>query len=92
MSSISDDPELLLPRDKTAEELTRACYRTAPATLATMASRGGGPPYRLFGRRVLYRWGDALTWVRSRLSPPRRSTSEGDHDKYREDLRHTVRE
>ena len=47
-------------------------------TLSTKASRGGGPPYQLFGPRVLYRWGDALKWAQARLSTPRRSTSEGD--------------
>ena len=34
-----------------------------PKTLATKASRGGGPPYRLFGRKPLYRWGDGLDWA-----------------------------
>jgi len=50
----------------------------APATLATMATRGGGPPFHKFGAHVLYRWGDALAWAQSRLSAPRRNTSEGD--------------
>jgi hypothetical protein len=78
MSPIPDDPDALLLRDRTAEELTKAGYKTATATLATMASRGGGPPYRRFGRRAVYRWGDALAWAQSRLSPPRRTTSEHD--------------
>jgi hypothetical protein len=26
----------------------------------------------------VYRWGDALAWAQSRLSPPRRTTSEHD--------------
>jgi hypothetical protein len=43
-----------------------------------MATRGGGPPYRLFGPRVLYRWIDALNWAESRLSMPRRSSAEAD--------------
>jgi hypothetical protein len=34
------------------------------------------PPYRLFGRVPLHRWGDALAWAEGRLSEPRRSTSE----------------
>ena len=41
-----------------------------------MATRGGGPIYQLFGRKPLYRWGDALEWAQSRLSKPIRSTSE----------------
>ena len=47
-------------------------------TLATKATRGGGPPYQKFGSRALYRWGDALLWAKERLSAPRCSTSEGD--------------
>ena len=43
-----------------------------------MATRGGGPPYQIFGRWPLYRWGDALAWAEARLSQPRRSTSEAD--------------
>jgi hypothetical protein len=35
-------------------------FPVAAASLATMVSRGGGPPYRSFGRVALYRWGDAL--------------------------------
>jgi hypothetical protein len=70
------DPGALLLRKQTAEALTSAGYPTASATLATMATRGGGPPYRLFGRRAVYRLGDALDWAQSRLSAPRRSTSE----------------
>lgn len=70
------DPDDLLRRRVLAEALTDAGYPTAPATLATMATRGGGPPFRLYGRIPIYRWGDALAWVASRLSPPRSSTSE----------------
>src|SRR5262245_47989260 len=65
-------------RHALAHALSAAGYPTAPATLATMATRGGGPPYRLYGRIPLYRWGDALAWAESRLSAPRLSTSEGD--------------
>jgi hypothetical protein len=78
LSSIPDNPDALLDRGHTAEALTKAGFKTAPATLATMATRGGGPPYQLFGPRVLYRWGSSLDWARSRLSKPRCSTSEGE--------------
>jgi hypothetical protein len=80
MSMIPDDPDARLPRQQTAEKLTAAGYPVRPATLATKATRGGGPPYQLFGRKPLYRWGDALNWARSRLSSPRSSTSEHDHE------------
>ena len=61
-----------------AEALTAAGYPVSPATLATKATRGGGPPYRLFGRKPLYRWGDALTWARGRCTEARSSTAEHD--------------
>lgn len=72
------DPDALLTRDQIAASLTEAGFPVKPKTLATKASRGGGPPYRLFGARPLYRWGDALDWAKNRLSEPRCSTSEAD--------------
>src|SRR5215471_3911334 len=68
----------LLTRDQTAAALTKAGYPITRATLATKATRGGGPPYQPWGRKPLYRWGDALAWAQSLTSAPRRSTSEGD--------------
>jgi hypothetical protein len=78
MSTFPDNPNELLSRDQTAKALTEAGYQTKAKTLATKATRGGGPPYRLFGSRALYRWGDALEWAESRLSALRGSTSEAD--------------
>jgi hypothetical protein len=71
-------PDTLLRRRATAEALSAAGYPTAEKTLSTKASRGGGPPFRLFGRIPLYRWGDAMAWAEGKLSAPRRSTSEAD--------------
>jgi hypothetical protein len=68
--------DALLTRDKVAATLTEAGYPISGATLATKATRGGGPPYRLFGRRPLYRWGDAISWAESKLTKPVQSTSE----------------
>jgi hypothetical protein len=78
MISVPENLDALLTRDQAAAALTAAGFPVRSKTLATKASRGGGPPYRLFGPRVLYRWGDALAWARSRCSEPRCSTSEGD--------------
>jgi len=75
---IPGHPNALLTRSKTADALTEAGFPVKEATLATMATRGGGPPYQRFGSRALYRWGDALLWAKGRLSAPRCSTSEGD--------------
>lgn len=69
-------PDALLGRKETADALTEAGFPVAAATLTTMACRGGGPPYKLFGPRALYRWGDSLEWAHSRLSPARRSAAE----------------
>jgi hypothetical protein len=68
----------LLRRRDTAKALSAAGFPTSEATLATKASRGGGPPYRSFGRIALYRWADALAWAEGKLSAPRCSTSEND--------------
>jgi hypothetical protein len=72
------NPGDFLPRKRTADALTEAGFPVSSATLATKATRGGGPPYQLFGQRALYRWGDALAWAQGRLSEPRHSTSEVD--------------
>lgn len=71
-------PDALLKRKPTAAALTAAGFPIEAKTLATKASRGGGPPYRLFNGRALYRWGDALAWAEATATPLRRSTSEAD--------------
>ena len=68
--------DALLKRKLAAAALTEAGFETSPATLATKATRGGGPPYEKWGRTPLYRWGPTLAWARARLSPPVRNTSE----------------
>jgi hypothetical protein len=70
------DIDCLLTRERTAAALTAAGFPTKSKTLATKATRGGGPPYRLYSARALYRWGDALDWARSRLTPLIHSASE----------------
>jgi hypothetical protein len=75
---IPPDPDALLTRDQTAAALTAAGFPVKAKTLATKATRGGGPPYQSFGPRVLYRWRTTLEWAQARLRPPRLSTSEAD--------------
>ncbi|MBB4199209.1 hypothetical protein CCR94_01935 [Rhodoblastus sphagnicola] len=72
-SWLDDD---LNTRQVTAERLTQKGFKISAQTLATMATRGGGPEFQKFGPRALYRWGDALAWAQGRLSRPVRSTSE----------------
>jgi hypothetical protein len=75
---MANDPQIFLRRAEAARALTGAGYPTASATLATLACRGGGPPYRRYGRRPLYRLADLIEWAEGRLSPLVRSTSEQD--------------
>jgi hypothetical protein len=81
MSTIPDDLDALLLRIPVAEALTQKGFPIKAKTLATMATRGGGPPYRLFGQRAVYRWGDALEWADARMTAPRRSSAEADAEK-----------
>jgi len=76
--AIPNDPDARLTRDLTAAALNEAGFPVSPATLATKATRGGGPPFQQFGTRPLYVWRHALAWAQSRLSPVVTSTSELD--------------
>jgi hypothetical protein len=73
---IPEDLDMLLTRDQTAVALTQAGFPVRSATLATKACRGGGPKFKLFGTRPLYRWGDALAWAQAKLTAPRRKTDQ----------------
>jgi len=64
-----------LTRPEIAEFLTQQGFPTPKGTLQKLASVGGGPPYRIYGNKALYRPPEALAWARSRLSEPRFSTS-----------------
>ncbi len=73
------NPEpLLLDRRAASALLAEIGIPCAAATLATLATRGGGPLYSKFGSRVVYRRDDLVTWAQAKLTPPRRSTSEAD--------------
>jgi hypothetical protein len=76
---IPDISDALLTRSRAAEVLTEAGFSIKAKTLATKATRGGDVTrYCRFGPRVLYRWDDALSWVKGRLTAPHCSTSEHD--------------
>ena len=72
---IEIDPEQRLDRREAAAFLTRLGYRTAVATLAKLATIGGGPKYERFGRRPVYRVADLKAWINDRTSAPTHSTS-----------------
>ncbi len=69
-------PDTKLTREQLAGALTEAGYPISKATLATKATRGGGPPFQLWGTKPLYTWGQSLEWAERRLSAPVGSTSE----------------
>ena len=74
-----DEPiNRLLTRVEAARFLQQRGFPVAARTLATLVSRGGGPAYRRFGQRALYRTEDLLAWAESRCSPPRRNSAEGE--------------
>ena len=54
-------------RQEMAEALTEAGYKTSPATLATLATRGGGPRYVKYNGRVLYEPEEGFAWAESRV-------------------------
>jgi hypothetical protein len=58
-----------------AQFLTEHGFKTAPATLDTKRTRGGGPSFRYFGSRVVYDPPELLEWARTRLSEPISNTS-----------------
>ncbi len=70
------DPDKLFRRRDAADALTAAGYPVNTTTLATMASRGTGPKFKLFGRTPLYRGADLMEWAERRTSPFGRSVSE----------------
>ena len=67
--------EKYLTRNEAAKKLQDEGFPVAAKTLATMASRGGGPIYRIWGDQnakwkggvALYLWSEVLDWVNGRL-------------------------
>ncbi len=58
-----------LSRREAAERLQHIGLRIAPTTLASLVTRGGGPPCVRFGARALYREADLLEWAEGQLRP-----------------------
>ncbi|ATR20161.1 DNA-binding protein [Roseomonas sp. FDAARGOS_362] len=67
---VPTNADALLVRKDAAAALTEAGYPTSYKTLESMVTRGGGPIYRKFGGRVLYRWADLLDWAEKRMHFP----------------------
>ena len=65
-----------LTRVEAAAYLTALGFVTTKGTLQKWATVGGGPVYRRFGVRALYKPSDLDDWAQAKLGPPRRSTSD----------------
>lgn len=65
-----------LDREEQAAYLNKRGLKYSKHTLQKLASTGGGPKYVIFGNRAVStpEWLDE--WIESRISTPRRHTSE----------------
>ncbi len=62
-------------REQAADYLTGQGLPVAKGTLQKLATIGGGPAYRRFGKYAVYLTADLDTWAAQKLSSPRHSTS-----------------
>lgn len=62
-------------RDEAARLLQSHGLRTTTASLATMATRGGGPPFYKIGKYAFYRQRDLQAWISQRSTGLLDSTS-----------------
>lgn len=70
------ESDALLSRAQASAFLTQHGFKTAVATLAKYATVGGGPAFRLFGRKPLYHPADLVAWAEGRCTATRASTSD----------------
>ena len=66
-----------LTRAEAADYVSAQGLPCAKGTLGKMATTGGGPIYRVFGKRAVYTPEDLQTWIAAKISPPKCSTSMG---------------
>lgn len=64
-----------LDRREAAQYLTDKGLRFSRTTLQKLVTTGGGPRYRLFGNRAVYDPADLDSWIASKLSAPRCSST-----------------
>jgi hypothetical protein len=55
-----------LTRPEASAALRAKGFDISAATLASLATRGGGPPYRVFMGVAKSRWSDLLEWAEAR--------------------------
>src|SRR6476646_6219118 len=59
-------PDSRLTRPEASLALNAYGFNISAATLASLATRGGGLPYRVFMGVAKSRWGDLLEWAETR--------------------------
>ncbi|MBP7253934.1 MAG: DNA-binding protein [Alphaproteobacteria bacterium] len=62
-------------REQAADYLTGQGLPVAKTTLQKLATVGGGPAYRRFGKYAVYLTDDLDSWAEQKLSPPRHSST-----------------
>jgi hypothetical protein len=65
---------IYLTRGEAAEYVQARGLPCARSTLGKLATVGGGPDYRKFGRVVVYTTADLDAWIATKLSAPRASS------------------
>lgn len=65
-----------LRRNEAAEYVRSRGFPCQKNTLAKLACVGGGPEFQMFGRFPVYSEEALNTWIMSKLTGPRRSTSQ----------------
>jgi hypothetical protein len=65
-----------LNRIEAAQHCTDQGFKTSPATLATKASRGGGPAFSYWGSKPVYDPDDLDEWIASKVTCKVFSTAE----------------
>lgn len=73
---MSDNSARYLDRNEASAYLAARGLRVSRNTLQKWATVGGGPLYRRFGNKAVYLPADLDTWIESKLTAPRASTSE----------------
>lgn len=71
------DEDVFLGRRDSSDFLKQRGFVVSSRTLEKLACHGGGPIYRTFGRRAIYKPADLIKWAQARVSQPRTNTSEG---------------
>jgi len=73
---VNNRPTKYLRRGEAANYLNKKFGSGTRATLAKLATVGGGPKFQKFGRIALYTEEMLDAWAEARMGPPQSSTSD----------------